>query len=91
MIVKLAFDLMCEKTVPNAGYRVIVDNELMTERDYIWDNANEYVRENVPLQLEPGIHTLEIQNLDRANSTFHINNITINNKPYTLNGKEFIV
>lgn len=88
--VKVQFDLMCEKSVDKLGYRVMINDELMTERDYIWDNTVEYVRECVPLQLEKGVHVLRIDNLRPNDGTFHINNLTVNNEPKTLfNGKEF--
>lgn len=52
---KVAFDLMCDKTVDSVAYRVYVDDELMTERDYIWDNTTQYIRENVPLYTTRGV------------------------------------
>lgn len=92
MDVKLEFDIMCEKTVDFPRYRVIVNSELMTERDYRWDNKLEYVRELVPMRLEPGVHELEVQNLDPHKGTFSINNITVNGEARQLfNGREFKV
>ena len=89
MNVRLEFDLRCTKTVDKVGYRIIINDELMTERDYVW--TDEYVHEIVPLELNKGLHTLEIRNLDTVNGVFHINNITVNGKEAVLQGKEFRV
>ena len=87
---KVSFDLMCNKTTESVPYRVYIDDELMTERDYIWDNTAEYVRENCPIISERGVHELRIENLKPNDGEFHINNLTVNGKPRTLfNGKEF--
>lgn len=87
---KVQFDLMCDKTVDSVPYRVYIDDELMTERDYIWDNTEKYVRENCPIFVERGVHELRIENLKPNDGAFYINNLTVNDKPRTLfNGKEF--
>ncbi len=92
MNVKLSFDLLCDKKVPKLPYRVTVNGELMTERDYIWDNNEQYLREHVPLELEPGVHSLEVINLDNRNGNFSINNITVNGVSQRLvNGRDFTV
>ena len=88
-MIKLEFDLMCKKKVPALPYRIIVNGELMTERDYIWDNNIKYIRECIPLDIPSGTHTLDIQNLDHANGTFSINNVSINGKAHTMHDKEF--
>lgn len=42
-------------------YRVYVDNDLLTERNFIWQGHEIYVRENIVVDLEPGCHELRIE------------------------------
>jgi hypothetical protein len=42
-------------------YRVYVDNDLLTERDFIWPGHEVFIRENIVVDLEPGAHKLRIE------------------------------
>lgn len=42
-------------------YRIYVDNNLLTERDFIWTPHDYYVQENIFVNLEPGVHTIAIE------------------------------
>ena len=42
-------------------YRVYVDNDLLTERDFIWPGTDVYIREHILVNLAPGKHTLRIE------------------------------
>lgn len=91
----LQFNVFCDKQgkmKKDPIYRVYVDNELITERSYIW-NEEHYLRENVPLFLEPGRHILKIEDvIGSSNAQFRINKVTLNGKPYELiNGEEFVL
>ena len=91
--IKLTFDLMCEKKMPGAvPYRIYINGELMTERDYVWDNASFYVREVVPVYLKAGLNVINIENLDPGNGQFTINNLILDGIEKRLfNGREFKV
>lgn len=87
---KLEIDLFCNIRRDKVAYRLYVNDELMTERDYIWDNTKQYLTEIVPLDIDPGTHTIHIENLNPDNGEFSINTIRLNGKIITLyNGKEF--
>ena len=76
----------------NTPYRVFINDELMTERDYIWDNKTHYLTEIVPLFVGSGTHSINIQNLNPKLGTLMINTIRVNGKITTLiNGKEFTI
>lgn len=47
-------------------YRVYLDNELFTERSFIWDSDSTRIRENIAANLLPGQHVVDVRfcNLD---------------------------
>lgn len=57
----LEFDLLCKKPESlTPMYRIYVDNDLLAEREYYWDNTKEYVRERCEMRLPVGSHIVEI-------------------------------
>ena len=49
-------------------YRVYVDNNLLTERDFIWPGHEIFVRENIVVNLEPGQHNLTVEHINNTGS-----------------------
>jgi hypothetical protein len=47
-------------------YRVYVDNDLLTERDFIWNGTEFYIRENIIVNLNAGAHTLRIEQINNG-------------------------
>ena len=82
----LSLNLSCNQS---SVYRIYIDDDLITERDYSLSNT-QYINEVIPLKLERGIHAYRIENLTTNNGTFSINNITINGNKIT-SDKEFII
>ena len=89
--IRLDFDLLCSEI--GAAYRVYIQEELMTERNYRWDNTKELVREYLSLEFdEPGTYSVWVESVNSKNSDFTINNVMLNGEPYQLiGGKEFKV
>lgn len=46
-------------------YRVYVDDDLLTERDFIYDGSL-YIREHITVLLESGKHKIRIQQCNKA-------------------------
>jgi hypothetical protein len=46
-------------------YRVYVDDDLVTERDFIYDTTM-YIREHIVVLLESGKHKIRVQHCNRA-------------------------
>ena len=42
-------------------YRVYVDNNLLTERSFIWSGTTTFIREHLLVELEPGSHTVHVE------------------------------
>ena len=80
MLCELQLDLFCNWELLQPRYRLIVDSELHTERQYRWNNDQQYVCETVELELAPGQHTYEIVNLDRTAGEFTVVNARVNKK-----------
>lgn len=46
-------------------YRVYVDGDLLTERDFGWPGHEVFIRENIVVELEPGTHQLSIEQVNK--------------------------
>jgi hypothetical protein len=91
--VLLAVDVLCDWLGYEPAYRVYVDDDLLTERTYIWGNRYEYVREHLSVLLEPGQHTLVVEPVKNqaSQSQFTLLNFTINNQPAELVNHTFTI
>ena len=58
---KLTADVYASWSDEPPRYRVFVDGELMTERDFVWQGHEIYIRENIVVNLEPGQHKLLVE------------------------------
>ena len=47
---KIFFYLYCDWSDFPQAYRIYYNDELMTERDYIWDNSTRVLQEMIPLR-----------------------------------------
>lgn len=62
----LEFDLTCRKPEgSNPCYRVYIDGDLISEKEYIWDNTKELIRERHELRLAEGQHIIEISSVNK--------------------------
>ena len=59
---RVSFDLFCDKG-HDPRYRIYVNNELFTERTYIW-KGTQYLRENLQINAEPGVYKIELEKID---------------------------
>lgn len=49
-----------------AIYRIYVDTDLITERTFSWPGYKTFIRENLICTLQPGNHTLTVENCSRV-------------------------
>ena len=59
------------------AYRVYVDNDLLTERDFIWPSHEIFIRENIEVDLGAGSHTINIEHINGQGS-IEVKNIMVN-------------
>ena len=62
--IKVSFDLLLEKG-NKPRYRLFVNDELFTERTYIWKN-NVYIKEYLQIYAKPGEYRITLVKLDPA-------------------------
>lgn len=57
-------------------YRVYVDGDLLTERDFIWPGSTQYIKENIIVNLSAGSHTLQVEQVNTG-GTIRTENVTL--------------
>jgi hypothetical protein len=87
-LVNVQFDVQCHWGDKEPVYRVYIDDELLTERTFIWPGFRNYVREMALVNLLPGKHVIRIENLTPDAGTFVIDNVTVDDQESQL---EFII
>lgn len=89
MIDQLQFDLYCGDHATKPGYRVYINDDLLTERTYLWNNAEEFVQEHCELRLPAGTHRLKIQSVNGAGE-FIAKNVVLNGVVIPGSGAEIV-
>jgi hypothetical protein len=92
---KINVDVFCYKsdTDEKKDYRLYVDDDLITERSYVWRNrrtpqeSGQFVRENIWVNLAPGEHEVRIESLDPNFIGFILQNILVDNEPAQMTSK----
>lgn len=79
---QITVDVYAKWSEKTPAYRVYVDNDLLTERDFIWSSHSNFIRENILVNLEPGTHTVTVEHIN-TNGIINTKNITVNGKPST--------
>ncbi len=71
--VKVRFDVQCIwKKIPPI-YRIYVNDEMFTERTFIWDK-NTYIKEMLQIKAEPGIYEFRLVEIGDQSGNFTISN-----------------
>ena len=89
--VSVSVDVLCDWQTEVQSYRVYVDNDLLTERTYLWHNPEQYVRENIIVELDSGVHTLTIEPVNPDFTGFSCRNLAVDQQPAPLVNNQFIV
>ena len=77
---KITVDIYAHWDGKPPRYRIYVNSDLLTERDFIWSGTDQYIRENILVNLEPGLHSLKVEQVSNS-GTIEIKNITFNGAP----------
>ena len=68
----------------NSKYQIYIDDELMAERDWIWDQSI-YVNEHMIADISPGVsHTVRVDVIKSKReylTQLGLNNLIVNNTP----------
>jgi hypothetical protein len=76
--IEITIDVFCHWLVTKHDYRIYVDDDLLTERTYLWTNPNEFVREHIVVYLEPGEHTIRLEPVNPLFKGFRYENFHLN-------------
>ena len=85
---KITADVHASWTDSYPSYRVYVDGDLLTERDFIWKGHEILIREHIVVDLAPGQHNLHIEQIT-PHGTIRVKNITVNDVPSTTDFNTF--
>ena len=87
----ITVDIYCSWEAEPPAYRVYIDDNLLTERTYLWRNTDHFVRENIVISTEPGEHQFRLEAVNTDFKGFHWQNFTINNQPVIAANGQFIL
>ena len=76
-------NILCDVTAKVTGqpfrYRVYVNNELFTERTWIWTDS--YLEETIPISAPAGIYPIRFETVDPENGRIKVRNHRIDQGP----------
>jgi hypothetical protein len=78
---ELSIDVHCLYAGQGPRYRVYVDQDLLTERTFIWPSGKQYIQEHLVVHLQPGQHTVRIENVDPDLGIITTKNLTLDGVP----------
>ena len=68
-------DVDCEWSGEPPRYRCYVNDELFTERTWIWENV--YLEEMIPISAEPGDYTIRYELVPGTSAGLNIQNLRV--------------
>ena len=81
---KITVDIYGNNFETQPRYRIFVDGNLLTERDFIWHPKKIYISEQIYVNLEPGGHCLSIEQISGTPDSIIARNITLDDQPSSL-------
>jgi len=74
--VKIIADVHCDCALDQRPiYRLYVNDELFTERTWIWDNV--YLEETIPISAEPGDYVIRYELVPGTSAGLNIQNLRV--------------
>lgn len=77
--VRVLCDVDCDWEGLPPNYRVYVNDELFTERTWIWTDC--YLEEMIPIHADPGEYTIRYELVPPHLATIHVKNMRVNIGP----------
>ena len=72
-------DVYCKWTGPYPRYRCYVNNELFSERTWIWQDV--YLEEIFQIQAPPGKYTIQVELMDTEHASIKVCNVQVDTGP----------
>ena len=74
--VRVLFDLKAERIMPDARYRIYVNDELMNERTWRW-KPGDYLIELLQIKAQPGKYPVRIEKARSTKTVFKMENMRV--------------
>ena len=72
-------DVYCKWTGPYPRYRCYVNNELFSERTWIWQDV--YLEEILQIQAPPGKYTIQVELMNTEHASIKVCNVRVDAGP----------
>ena len=72
-------DIHCKWTGPHPRYRCYVNDELFSERTWIWQDV--YLEESLQIQAAPGKYSVRVDLLDTEHASIKVRNLRVDTGP----------
>ena len=86
--VQLLCDIDCEWGEVSPKYRIYVNNELFSERTWIW--RDQYLEEMLQLQVEPGRYLIKFEVVDGEPSDLEFTNGRVTQGPAKIKNNQLL-
>ena len=74
--VKVVFDLHADRIQPDSRYRIYLEDELLTERTWRWDDKT-YLEEMLQIKAEPGLYKVSLEKALPTKTRFTVKNMRV--------------
>lgn len=75
--VVITAEVYCTRGDGNPIYRIYVNDDLLTERNWTWPAYETYIRENIEVEVDAGTHQLNLVDCN-PEPVFYLKNVTVN-------------
>lgn len=78
--IQILCDVYCKWDGNDTRYRLYVNNELFTERSWIWNGKDYYLEEAIPIEAVPGLYNIRYELVEPCGSKLKIKNMRVASK-----------
>ena len=78
--VQVHCDVYCKWNGSDTRYRLYVNDELFTERSWIWNGKDYYLEEMITIEAPPGLYKIKYELLAPTDSKLKIKNMRVTTK-----------
>lgn len=89
--VHVQVDVYCDVGSDEPVYRVYADNDLLTERTWIWPAYEVFIRENIIVNVEHGRHQIRIERAPNCSANFSVLKFVVNGEEKSSKDLTFFV
>jgi hypothetical protein len=76
--VEIVADIYCtQKHDSNPFYRLYINDEMIIERTFIWNNVSHYIEEHALVGVDPGEYRMHVESVYPNKASFEVRNVRI--------------